>query len=40
MTIIYPSQGMSEAIEKASGTIKDGGVIAYPTETFYGLGPN
>ena len=39
MTIIRPAQtGMSEALEKASGTIKWGGVIAYPTETFYGLG--
>jgi L-threonylcarbamoyladenylate synthase len=39
MTIIRPAEtGMSVAIEKASGTIKTGGVIAYPTETFYGLG--
>lgn len=39
MTIIRPAEtGMSRAIEKASGTIKTGGVIAYPTETFYGLG--
>jgi len=29
---------MSEALEKAAGTLKGGGVIAYPTETFYGLG--
>ena len=39
MTIIRPAQtGMSEALEKAAGTLKGGGVIAYPTETFYGLG--
>jgi len=39
MTIIRPVEtGMSEAIEKASATIKKGGLIAYPTETFYGLG--
>ncbi len=39
MTIIRPADtGISIAIEKASGTIKKGGVIAYPTETFYGLG--
>ncbi|PKL49175.1 MAG: threonylcarbamoyl-AMP synthase [Nitrospira bacterium HGW-Nitrospira-1] len=39
MTIIRPAEtGISEALEKASGTLKAGGVIAYPTETFYGLG--
>jgi L-threonylcarbamoyladenylate synthase len=39
MTIIRPAQtGISEALEKASGTVKGGGVIAFPTETFYGLG--
>jgi len=39
MTIIRPDQtGMSQALEKASGAIKGGGLIAYPTETFYGLG--
>lgn len=39
MTIIRPAEtGMDEALEKASGIIKGGGVIAYPTETFYGLG--
>lgn len=29
---------MSGAIQMASAVIKGGGVIAYPTETFYGLG--
>jgi len=39
MTIIRPSEtGISEAIKKASVIIKKGGVVAYPTETFYGLG--
>jgi len=39
MAIIRPAQaGISEALEKASATVKRGGVIAYPTETFYGLG--
>ena len=39
MTIVRPAQtGMSEALEKASATVKGGEVIAYPTETFYGLG--
>lgn len=39
MTIIRPAEtGISEALEKASEIIKKGGVIAYPTETFYGLG--
>jgi len=39
MTIIRPAEtGLSEALAKASGTIKTGGIIAYPTETFYGLG--
>jgi L-threonylcarbamoyladenylate synthase len=39
MTILLPSEtGMSEALEKAAGAVKRGGIIAYPTETFYGLG--
>lgn len=39
MTIIQPAKtGLSEALEMASKIIKKGGVIAYPTETFYGLG--
>jgi len=39
MTIIRPAEtGVSEAIERASAIIKKGGLIAYPTETFYGLG--
>ena len=39
MIIIRPAEtGVSNAIEKASETIEKGGIIAYPTETFYGLG--
>ena len=39
MTIIRPAEtGISEALKKASVIIKKGGVVAYPTETFYGLG--
>ena len=39
MTIIRPTDtGIYEALEMASGIINKGGVIAYPTETFYGLG--
>ncbi|MCD6319717.1 MAG: threonylcarbamoyl-AMP synthase [Candidatus Desulfofervidaceae bacterium] len=30
----------SDGIEKAAAIIKKGGIIAYPTETFYGLGVN
>ncbi len=29
---------IKEAIDEASSIIKEGGVIAFPTETFYGLG--
>ena len=39
MTIIRPAQtGISDALETAAGTVEGVGVIAYPTETFYGLG--
>ena len=39
MTIIRPAEtGISEAVERASVVLKRSGVIAYPTETFYGLG--
>ncbi|MBT6180280.1 MAG: hypothetical protein HOI23_23770, partial [Deltaproteobacteria bacterium] len=26
-----------KAIDKAAGIIREGGVVAFPTETFYGL---
>ena len=29
-----------ENIEKAAGIIKNGGLVAFPTETVYGLGAN
>ncbi|MDH4233334.1 MAG: L-threonylcarbamoyladenylate synthase [Nitrospirota bacterium] len=29
---------MPEAVARASGVINKGGIVAYPTETFYGLG--
>ena len=35
MTIVHPS---STSIEEAIATLRDGGVIAFPTETVYGLG--
>jgi L-threonylcarbamoyladenylate synthase len=39
MTIIRPAQTrITEALKKASAIIQKGGVVAYPTETFYGLG--
>ena len=39
MTIVRPAEtGMTAAIEKAAGAINKGGVIAYPTETYYALG--
>lgn len=30
--------GIDEAVDKAIAVLQSGGVIAYPTETFYGLG--
>lgn len=39
MRTIRPAEtGGAEAIAEASETIKKGGIIAFPTETFYGLG--
>jgi L-threonylcarbamoyladenylate synthase len=39
MTIIRPAEaGIQDAVERASEVINRSGVIAYPTETFYGLG--
>ena len=35
---INPSNPDPSALEKAAAIIKRGGIIAYPTETFYGLG--
>ena len=39
MKIIRPEEtGIVPAIENAADVISQGGVIAYPTETFYGIG--
>jgi L-threonylcarbamoyladenylate synthase len=35
---ITPDDPSSEAIRKAAATIKDGGIVAYPTRCLYGLG--
>lgn len=35
---IDPANPESDLISQAVAVLKDGGVIAYPTETFYGLG--
>ncbi|MBF0525140.1 MAG: threonylcarbamoyl-AMP synthase [Deltaproteobacteria bacterium] len=35
---INPDNPQMRLIEKAVGILKDGGVIAYPTDTFYGMG--
>jgi L-threonylcarbamoyladenylate synthase len=39
MKIIRPAEtGIEYAIQEASRIIRYGGIVAYPTETFYGLG--
>jgi L-threonylcarbamoyladenylate synthase len=39
MEIVYPfATGVPGAVDKASRTLTRGGIVAYPTETFYGLG--
>ena len=35
---INPTNPQPRLIAKAVQILKDGGIIAYPTETFYGLG--
>ncbi|MCP4668747.1 MAG: threonylcarbamoyl-AMP synthase [Deltaproteobacteria bacterium] len=35
---VAPAQDFQEAIEKASQCLKSGGLVVYPTESFYGLG--
>lgn len=39
-TKIYslPKEGLEEVLQKAGQIIKDGGLVAFPTETVYGLG--
>lgn len=38
MEIIDLKKGLSECVFKASGVLRSGGVIIYPTDTLYGLG--
>ena len=35
---IGPDISLEDLVQKAAGIVRAGGVIAYPTETFYGLG--
>ena len=35
---IHPEQPDPRNIERIAGILRDGGLVAYPTETFYGLG--
>ncbi len=35
---IHPEQPDPQAIERIAGILRRGGIVAYPTETFYGLG--
>lgn len=38
MVIKISEKGMKHAVTEASIVIKEGGIVAFPTETFYGLG--
>ena len=38
MLIKITRNNLSETLEKAVEILKKGGIIAFPTETFYGLG--
>lgn len=38
MIIKLTDENLGEAINKAIAVLKSGGIVAYPTETFYGLG--
>lgn len=38
MEIIQLQNGLGECVLRASGTLRKGGVIIYPTDTLYGLG--
>lgn len=38
MEIIELARGLGEGVFKASGVLRSGGVIVYPTDTLYGLG--
>ena len=38
MLIKVERNNLSEVLKKAVAVLNDGGIVAYPTETFYGLG--
>ncbi len=38
MEIIRLEEGLGEAVIKAAGVLRRGGIIVYPTDTLYGLG--
>jgi len=38
MIIKLTDENLGETINKAIAVLKSGGIVAYPTETFYGLG--
>ena len=37
MTNVNLQDGINEAADKAASTLKEGGIVAYPTDTLYGL---
>ncbi|MBA4018236.1 MAG: threonylcarbamoyl-AMP synthase [Pirellula sp.] len=37
---IHDDASLAEAVDRAAKTLRDGGVVAFPTETVYGLGAN
>jgi L-threonylcarbamoyladenylate synthase len=37
---VDPARPAADAVEAAAGVLRDGGLVAFPTETFYGLGAN
>lgn len=38
MEVVHLEKGLGECVLKASGALRGGGVVIYPTETLYGLG--
>lgn len=37
VSTVHPSHYLTETIKQASSIIREGGVVAFPTETYYGL---
>ena len=37
---IDPNEPETDVLQYAARVLREGGVVAYPTETFYGLGAN